>query len=162
MAEPDRRDIDADTQAFDVSCLAAHRPEHIHAGRLNAPAAFGDADEFLGLEGTGGTAGRAHERFDAHRRETLRIDEGLVDHIESIPAEAAGDLALDLAAQDASFIERRLIGLAAAFAIRPGRIHGRVGAAQQFKRAVRIGLGNRDADVRVDLQATPSDLDRRG
>jgi hypothetical protein len=55
-------------------------------------------------------------------------------------------------AQDASFIESKITGPDAASAIRLGRIHGRAGAAQPFKRALRIGLGNRDGDARADLQ----------
>jgi hypothetical protein len=55
-------------------------------------------------------------------------------------------------AQYASFIQSKITGPYAASAIRLGRIHGRAGAAQPFKRALRIGLGNRDGDARADLQ----------
>lgn len=58
MAERGRWDIDAGAQAFDVLCLAARPPGQIHAGRLNEPAAFGNADDFVGVEGAAGRPGQ--------------------------------------------------------------------------------------------------------
>ena len=65
-------------------------------------------------------------------------------------------------AQDAPLVERGIIGPDAAFAIRLDRVHGRVRAAKEFKRAVRIYVSHRDADARADLQGTSSDLERQG